>query len=130
VQRLSMLVVSALSILPLARADAVLTAGSATAFSVGTVPISISGVSDLYDYQFDVGFDPSVLQLQSVTESSFLSGAGTTFFLPGFIDNTLGTASFIADTLIGPISGASGAGILVELNFEVTARGSTRSLTA
>jgi len=110
--------------------DAVLSAGSASVFVDQSlaVPVSIAGVADLYDFQFDVAFTPAVVQLQSVTEGSFLDSFGPTVFLPGLIDNTSGTATFIADTLIGPISGASGGGTLINLNFRTLATG-TSALT-
>jgi general secretion pathway protein D len=98
----------------------VVSAGSAAA-TFGTpfsVPVSISGVSDLYAFQFDIAFDPGILQLVSITEGAFLPGAGTTFFGPGTIDNTAGTAIFTFDTLVGPISGASGSGDMASLTFQ------------
>ena len=81
-----------------------------TSVNVGgmiNVPVTISGVSDLYAFQFDLSFNPSILQLQSITEGPFLGTAGPTFFIPGTIDNIAGTASFTVDTLIGSIPGAS-----------------------
>jgi hypothetical protein len=48
------------------------------------VDVNISGVTDLYDFQFDLSFNPAVIQATSVLEGKFLlSGGGTTFFLPG-----------------------------------------------
>jgi general secretion pathway protein D len=91
-----------------------------------TVPVPISSVSNLFDYEFDLSFDPAILQLQSVTEGPFLSsGGGTTFFFPGFINNTTGKVTFVADTLIGPISGVSGAGVLADLQFQAISSGSS-----
>jgi general secretion pathway protein D len=87
------------------------------------VPVAVSSVSDLYDYEFDLAFDPTILQLTGVTEGPFLSSGGTTFFFPGIIDNTAGTVTFVADTLIGPISGVTGGGTLVDLNFHAISLG-------
>ncbi len=116
-----------LSLSPVARADAVVSPGSAFV-GVGSffsVPVSISAVTDLYDFQFDLAFDPSVLQLQSVSEGAFLPSAGTTAFFSGLIDNTAGTVSFVADSLIGSIPGASGGGTLVNLDFQAVSLGSS-----
>jgi general secretion pathway protein D len=104
-----------------------LSVGSTTE-SVGTlftVPVSISNVTDLYAFQFDVSYDPSIVQLLSVTEGPFLPSAGTTFFIPGTIDNVGGSATFNADALIGPISGATGSGDLADLNFQGVGQGAS-----
>ena len=101
---------------------------SATTVGAGqtfTLDVSITGAADLYAFQFDVGFNPSVLAANSVSEGSFLTSAGTTFFLPGSIDNIGGTITFNADSLVGAIPGASGAGILATLSFTSLATGSS-----
>jgi hypothetical protein len=87
------------------------------------VPIQISDVAGLFAYQFDASYDPAVLQLNSITEGTFLPSAGSTFFVPGYIDNTSGLASFTADTLLGAIAGASGSGTLASLDFTAEAPG-------
>lgn len=119
-----------LTIPVLSHADVDLSAGSATEPVGATfaIPVSISNVTDLFAFQFDLSFDPSIVQLQSITEGPFLPTAGTTFFLPGTIDNTAGTATFTADALIGPISGVSGSGVLADFNFEALSEG-TSNLT-
>jgi hypothetical protein len=87
--------------------------------------ISIIGAPDLYAYQFDLGFDSSVLSATSVSEGSFLSAKGGTFFFPGLIDNAGGTVSFIAGSLTGPGSGAYGDGLLATLSFTAIGAGAS-----
>ena len=108
-------------------ADVVVSAGSASALTgqIVSVPINVSGVLDLYAYEFDVSFNPAIVQLQNITEGPFLAGAGTTFFGPGTIDNTAGTAVFTFDTLIGPIGGAAGSGTLANFSFLPIALGTS-----
>ena len=115
---------------PLLNADPVLSAGSATVSTgdVFTVPVSITGASDVFAFQFDVAFDATVLQLQSISEGSFLGTAGSTIFVPGTIDNTAGTATATADTLTGTGPGASGSGTLADFTFQAIATG-TSALT-
>jgi len=72
---------------------------------------------DLFDYQFDLTFNPGVLSAVGVSEGPFLSNGGTTFFLPGTIDNSGGTITLNADSLLGPIPGVSGSGVLVQFDF-------------
>lgn len=80
--------------------------------------VGASDVTDLYAYQFDVQFDPSLFRATGVSAGGFLSGAGETFFSGGDIDNTAGTISFIFETLIGDMPGANGSGELVQISFE------------
>jgi general secretion pathway protein D len=111
---------AALLFVPLLTAQAVISPGSIVDVSVDqvfTLPVDIAGVSDLYAFQFDLAFDPTILQLLSVSEGSFLPSAGSTIFIPGAIDNMGGTATATADTLVGDIPGASGDGDLVDFTF-------------
>lgn len=124
----SVLILAALLLVPvtLLADTAVLSVAGTAAVAQGssfTMEIDISDVSDLYDFQFDLAFNPAVLQLTNIVEGGFLPAGGTTFFLPGTIDNTLGTAAANADTLIGAIPGVSGAGELVEFDFATVAAG-------
>jgi hypothetical protein len=89
------------------------------------VDVNISGVTDLYDYEFDLDFNPAVIQASNVLEGAFLNGGGSTFFIPGTIDNTGGKVTFNADTLLTAISGVSGSGTLVVLDFIAIAAGTS-----
>lgn len=92
------------------------------------VDVDVSGITDLYAFQFDLTFDPTLLAADSVTEGAFLPSGGTTFFIPGTIDNVGGDVSANSDTLIAAIPGVSGGGTLVR--FEFTAlEGGTSALT-
>jgi general secretion pathway protein D len=100
--------------------------GPATTVHAGQtfkVDVVISGVTDLAYYQFDVGFNPALISAKSVAEGPFLATAGATLFIPGTIDNSAGSISFIADALVGTGSGASGDGTLVTLSFNALAEG-------
>ena len=87
------------------------------------VEVTISEVEDLVGWQFDIGFDPSVLSVNGITEGNFLSGAGPMIFIPGFIDNVGGTLSMSAAALLGPFDGASGSGLLATISFTALADG-------
>ncbi len=99
--------------------------------SVGTVElgtsfdlaVDIQGVTDLYAFQFDINFDPATVSLNSVNEGEFLSDTGFTFFFEGINDLVGGDISFIGNTLISPIFGASGDGGLVNFSFDAIATG-------
>jgi len=90
-----------------------------------TLSVQISGVSDLYGYQFDLGFDSAVLSATSVTEGPFLATGGPTIFLPGVIDNVGGSITENADILDGAVSGVDGSGTLLDVSFQALAAGSS-----
>jgi Cohesin domain len=92
--------------------------------SVFNIDVMIDDVLDLYAFQFDLSFDPSVLQALSVNEGGLLPSGGTTFFaVLGDVDNTTGLISGIANTLVGPIAGVNGNGLLVSISFRGIAEG-------
>ena len=88
------------------------------------VNVVASGMVDLYDYQFDLNFDPTRLQfVGGGFEGPFLATAGPTFFFGG-IPGT-GSVQFVFDTLLGPGPGASGNGLLAFFDFRALAKGPT-----
>jgi general secretion pathway protein D len=90
-----------------------------------SVTVDITSATNLYAYQFDLGYNPAILSLSTISEGSFLSGAGSTFFVGGSIDNTAGLASATADSLLTAISGAAGSGTLVTFDFNAIGTGSS-----
>lgn len=120
-------------ILPLALAGVIAYGATVTAvtpqpsYSVGAsvpVEISISNVSDLYAFQLDLSFNPAALSAQSIAEGGYFLSNGVSFS-PGTIDNTVGTISFIADSLSGPGPGFTGDTLLATAMFTAVASGST-----
>ena len=96
--------------------------------SVGSsfnVNVAVDSVADLFAFQFDVIFDPTLVQALDVTEGTFLGAGGVTLFIPGSIDNIGGSISFVADSLIGPVSGVSGSGVLASLSFQALTQGTS-----
>lgn len=88
------------------------------------VDIYISGVSNLYGFEFDLGFDPAILSATDISEGSFLaSGRNTTFWIPGTIVNPNGLIELTVNTLQGDIPGISGVGILAHVDFTALAAG-------
>jgi general secretion pathway protein D len=70
-----------------------------------------------YAYEFDLGFSPAQIRADGIAEGPFLAVGGTTFFAPGVIDNGVGTIAFTADTLIGPVPGVAGSGVVATIDF-------------
>jgi hypothetical protein len=90
-----------------------------------TLDVKVSDVVDLYGFQFDLIFSPSILASTGMAEGGFLATGGATFFIPGLIDNLTGTISFIANTLLGPDPGVNGTGILASFDFVATGSGTS-----
>lgn len=83
----------------------------------------ISDVTDLYGYQFSLQFDPTLVNITGLSEGPAMATAGTTFFVPGAFDNVNGLLGLTGDTLIGPISGFAGSGVLASLSFKAIGAG-------
>jgi hypothetical protein len=131
----AMLVVALLSLMVPSRtfADSVLTVSSPATVIQGStfaVDVNISGAADLYAFQLDLTFDPTVLAATGVSEGLFLSGGGSTFFIPGTIDNIAGTISLNADTLLSAISGVTGSGTLLVFDFSALGPGTSTFMIA
>ena len=90
--------------------------------STVSVNVNVSGLTDLYAFQFDIAFNPAVLSAVSVTEGGLFSSVGV-FFTPGTIDNTTGMITFISDSLSGPGPGISTNGTLAQITFTSFAPG-------
>ena len=87
------------------------------------INVTVSDVSDLYGWQFNVTFNSAVLNCTGVEEGPFLKQVGNTWLLPYTIDNTAGFV-FFGDALFPPPqSGANGSGTLATITFNVTAEG-------
>jgi len=111
----------------LAFGDTVVSVSSPATVSQGdtfTVDVDIAGVTDLFAYQLDLGFNPSVLQATgTITEGNFFQSGGG--FVPGTVDNLGGTIVSNADTLLGPAPGLDGVGQLIVFEFKAFAPGTS-----
>jgi hypothetical protein len=104
---------------PSVEAVPLLTVGSATV-GVGdlvTIPVSITEATDLTFWQFDLMFDPVVVQGTTITEGPFLSAFGTSLFGAGVIDNGTGLISIVTGAYVDVPPNPSGDGVLAEIQF-------------
>jgi hypothetical protein len=107
-------------------ASPVMSIGAPSSMSVGktiAVDVRVIDVTDLYALQFDLTFNPAVFSASTITEGVFLPMGGTTLFIPGDIDNSAGTIATTIDTLVGPIAGVNGSGIVATFQFLAKATG-------
>lgn len=99
---------------------------SSTLASIGDslqFDLSITGVTDLYAFNFSLAFDPMVINGVSLSEGPALGTAGTTFFIPGDFDNSNGLLSLTGGLLIGAVPGFTGNGIFASIVFSAIGAG-------
>ena len=91
-----------------------------------SLDIRAENVSDLAGWQFDLVFDPAVLEAVDVSEGGYLkTDGGATFFQRGHIDNAAGR---ITGLIAGRISGGgvSGTGSVLQVTFKAKSEGETQ----
>ena len=90
------------------------------------VEVSIENVSDLAAFQFDVLYNPAVLNVEnaeSVHLEDFIGGTGRNVSIAGLeIDNSAGVLK-IGVFSFGKQKGASGSGSLISIDFEMVGKG-------
>ncbi len=87
-----------------------------------SINLNVVDAIDLTSWQFDLAYNPTILQANLVMEGPFLSSAGTTFFTPGVIDNTTGLISLVSASFVD-LTPPSGSGILAHIDFTVLSVG-------
>ena len=101
----------------------------ATSVRVGdtfTLHINAEKVTGLAGWQFDLTFDPNVLEVVDVNEGGFLKREGsTTFFQKGTVDNTEGKIGGLSTALISK-NGVTGTGTLLSVRFSAKADGNSQ----
>jgi hypothetical protein len=88
---------------------------------------------NVWGWNVGVTWDPTVLQLETVTEGPYLTlGGGHTLFIAGHIDNQKGTiGQGISDIYLSNTTTAAASGVLATLTFQVIKlANSTIGLTA
>ena len=91
-----------------------------------TLDLNAEDVTDLAGWQFDIAFDPEVLEAVEVNGGDFLKAeGGTTFFQGGTIDNTAGKITGLSTTRLSE-SGVNGTGPLLSVTFIAKADGETQ----
>ena len=90
-----------------------------------TLDIGAKDVFDLAGWQFDITFDPNILEAVNVSEGNFLkTDSGTTFFQGGSIDNAAGKITGLNAARLSA-QGVSGTGSLLQVRFKAKSAGET-----
>jgi hypothetical protein len=88
-----------------------------------TVDVMIAEAENLYSYEFTLAFDPDVLEVQDVTDASFLSSTGRSVVTVG-PDIGDGTVTFSAFTT-GAMDGPDGDDTLATVEFKAVGAGTS-----
>lgn len=93
--------------------------------STVTYTIEIDDIADLFSYQFSLNYDARYLRALTVTEGGFLGTAGTTVGGVMGVGEEPGLIDFVYGSLLGPVAGASGSGLLASITFEAIGVGTS-----
>jgi Cohesin domain len=99
----------------------------ATGINIGdtvTLEIRASSITNLFGYQFDISYDPSILEFSGMQDGTLLSNNGQyqTFCVDYAASS--GKLSNIACSIIGS-SGVSGSGLLKRVSFRALTSGTS-----
>jgi hypothetical protein len=92
--------------------------------STFTVAVAVAGANDAAGAPMQIQFDPKVLRLNDITLGDLMGQGGKEPVLTKNILNDAGSATVQLARPPGT-AGASGDGVLVNLNFQAVGRGST-----
>ena len=90
-----------------------------------TLNIRAKDIYDMAAWQFDIAFDPALLEAINVTEGDFLKMGSTTLFQSGTIDNVNGKITGLSAIRLST-RGVSGTGTLLQVTFKAKSGGETR----
>jgi len=91
-----------------------------------TLDLYIGNIHNLAGWQFDIAFDPTMLEAVEVSEGDFLNPEGSaTFFQGGSIDNATGKITKLSSARLSE-TGVSGRGTLLSVAFTANTAGQTQ----
>ena len=91
-----------------------------------TLEIRAEDIYNLAGWQFDIAFDPTMLEAVEVSEGNFLNPeGGATFFQEGRIDNATGKITKFSSARLSE-AGVSGSGTLLSVTFTAKTAGQTQ----
>jgi len=91
-----------------------------------TVDISVTPAVPIAGAQFNLSFNPDILEAQGVAEGNLLKqGGASTYFQAGTIDNATGKITGVAGAITTPGGEVAGAGIFATVTLKAKDNGST-----
>jgi len=95
-----------------------ITVGVGQIFSIN---ITVSGVANLYGWEFRLSWNPTLLDAANAVEGPFLKTGGSTFF--SYNTNSAMGHMIVDCTLLGMVPGVSGSGTLAIITFYAKSAG-------
>jgi hypothetical protein len=103
---------------------------------VFTVSVEITDAENLFGFNFNVSYDPSVLAIQAVSRGDIFNGQGAPCpecFFEGVREtdaagNAIGLITFVSDFIFLGDTGVNGAGTLALLRFQALSTGGDAAL--
>lgn len=89
------------------------------------VTVTVTDVAELFTWEFNMTYNPAILNVTKVIEGPFLKQAGDTWPLDPSVNNEDGWVAYGGSLLPFPETGASGTGILAYVTFKVKIEGKT-----
>ena len=90
-----------------------------------TLDIRAENIFDMAGWQFDIAFDPAILEAVDVSEGDFLKAdGGATFFQSGSINNAAGKITGLSAARLST-QGVAGTGTLLQVRFKAKSAGET-----
>jgi hypothetical protein len=83
-----------------------------------SIDVNVTGVSDLYGWEFKLNWTANILNSVNVTEGPFLKSDGNSTFFYYYLNATAGQIT-VDCTRLGNILGVSGSGVLASIKFNV-----------
>ena len=90
-----------------------------------TLDISARDIFDFAGWQFDIVFNPTILEAIDISEGDFLKMGSTTLFQSGSIDNVTGKITGLSAARLSS-QGVTGTGTLVQVRFKAKSTGDTQ----
>ena len=91
-----------------------------------TLNIRAENIFDMAGWQFDIAFDPAILEAVDVSEGDFLKAdGGATFFQSGSINNAAGKITGLSAARLST-QGVAGTGTLLQVRFKAKSTGETQ----
>jgi len=91
-----------------------------------TIDIVVDNVTDLFAWEFKLGWNASILNFTSVAEGPFLSGAGATVFYNQTFEDETGLDYILVNCTLTGGSSVSGSGLIANATFTVQSSGETQ----
>jgi hypothetical protein len=90
-----------------------------------SVKVVNNDAKNLFGFQFDMNYDPAILEFQSVEQGGLLKTGGVTIFCVPFKTDNPGLIKNVACTRMGQVGEVEGVGTMMEVIFTAKSSGTS-----